>query len=53
VTDVVEVEGITPVGDETPCRTERYFSYSLVIFFLSNIFFVSEVWIGDGGHVCW
>jgi hypothetical protein len=53
VTGVVEVEGITPGGDETPCGTERYFSYSLVIFFLSNIFFVSEVWIGDGGHVCW
>jgi hypothetical protein len=38
VTGVVEVEGITPGGDETPCRRERYFSYSLVIFFLSNIF---------------
>jgi hypothetical protein len=41
VTGVVGVEGIIPG-----------FSYSLVSVF-SLIFFVSQVWVGDGGPVCW
>jgi hypothetical protein len=51
VTGVVEVEGITPGGDETPAEQKGIFHIHLSSFF-SLVFFVSEVWVGDGGPVC-
>jgi hypothetical protein len=42
VTGVVEVEGITPGGDETPAEQKGIFHIHLSSFF-SLVFFVSEV----------